>query len=228
MSNKLGFKIKQLRSKLSLKEGKKFTQSDLAKALNISRSYLGDIESGRTLPNNILLTKIADFFNIEIIELINLISKDEDFENTIDINQLEKSLLNSDLTMLINNILKLNDNMSLKLIRDNIEELSEYEELEFKKLNKIPIDNFSIESNTIKTNFVNSYYELLTKKILLLFDLEKKNSEKLLEFKRNINIKNNFIDSSSPMAAHDKDGSFNKEDYIHDENIMDNDDFWNN
>ncbi|WP_411168625.1 helix-turn-helix transcriptional regulator [Clostridium sp. MB05] len=228
MSNKLGFKIKQLRSKLSLKEGKKFTQSDLAKALNISRSYLGDIESGRTLPNNILLTKIADFFNIEIIELTNLISKDEDFENTIDINQLEKSLLNSDLTMLINNILKLNDNMSLKLIRDNIEELSEYEELEFKKLNKIPIDNFSIESNTIKTNFVNSYYDLLTKKILLLFDLERKNSEKLLEFKRNINIKNNFIDSSSPMAAHDKDGSFTKEDYIHDENIMDNDDFWNN
>ncbi|WP_322395075.1 hypothetical protein, partial [Clostridium perfringens] len=149
---------------------------------------------------NILLTKIADFFNIEIIELTNLISKDEDFENTIDINQLEKSLLNSDLTMLINNILKLNDNMSLKLIRDNIEELSEYEELEFKKLNKIPIDNCSIESNTINTNFVNSYYDLLTKKILLLFDLERKNSEKLLEFKRNINIKNNFIDSSSPMA----------------------------
>lgn len=228
MTNKLGFKIKQLRSKISFKEGKKFTQYDLAKALNISRSYLGDIESGRTLPNDMLLNKIADFFNIDIMELSNLISNDEDFENIIDINQHEKLLITSDLYMLIYNILKLNNNMSLKLIRGNIEELSNYEELEFKKLNKIPVDTFSIEGNSIKTNYLNSYYDLLTKKILLLFDLERKNSEKLLEIKRNINIKNNLIDSSSPVAAHDKTGSFTKEDYIHDENIMDNDDFWNN
>lgn len=64
--NILGLKIKQLRSDYSIKIGKKFTQQGLSQELGITRSYLGDIESGRTKPNKDLLKKIADFFNIDI------------------------------------------------------------------------------------------------------------------------------------------------------------------
>lgn len=64
--NILGLKIKQLRSNYSIKIGEKFTQKGLAEKLGITRSYLGDIESGRTKPNNELLKKIADFFNVGI------------------------------------------------------------------------------------------------------------------------------------------------------------------
>lgn len=227
MSNKLGFKIKQLRSEMSLENGKKFTQADLAKYLNISRSYLGDIESGRTIPNNFLLEKIATFFKVNIIELTNLVSNDEKFENNIDIYEHENLLKDSDLAILINNLLKLNNNSSVKLIRDNIDTISDYEELEFKKINNLPLHTSSLESNTIKRNFIDSYYDLLTKKILLLLDFEVKSSEKLLELKKSMDIKNNYILDSSPIAAHDKEGNFSKEDYINDENIMDDDNFWN-
>lgn len=64
--NILGLKIKQLRSDYSIKIGKKFTQKGLSEELGITRSYLGDIESGRTKPNKELLKKIADFFNVDI------------------------------------------------------------------------------------------------------------------------------------------------------------------
>ncbi|PRR70876.1 helix-turn-helix domain-containing protein [Clostridium thermopalmarium] len=55
----LGLKIKQLRSEYSLKIGKKFTQKNLADKIGISRSFLGDIESGRTIPNEETIKKIA-------------------------------------------------------------------------------------------------------------------------------------------------------------------------
>lgn len=60
----LGLRIKQLRSEYSLKIGKKFNQTNLAEHLGISRSYLGDIESGRTYPNNEVLNKLADIFEV--------------------------------------------------------------------------------------------------------------------------------------------------------------------
>ncbi len=67
MNSKLiGLKIKQLRSEYSLKIGKRFFQKDLADALDISRGYVGDIESGRTNPNEDLLKKIAGFFDVSL------------------------------------------------------------------------------------------------------------------------------------------------------------------
>lgn len=74
----LGLKIKSLRSEYSLKTGKKFTQNDLAEALGISRSYVGDIESGRTAPSDDVLSKLTSFFNIKLELLLS--------NNTSDIN----------------------------------------------------------------------------------------------------------------------------------------------
>ena len=49
-----------------------------------------------------------------------------------------------------------------------------------------------------------------------------------MNLKQNNNSKSNIINEATPIAAHDKIGTFSKEDFIHDENIMDDDDFWNN
>lgn len=68
----LGKLIKEARKLKGTKLGSSFTQKDLAAAVGISRSYIGDIESGRTYPSFVLLSKIAyacgvslDFFQDE-------------------------------------------------------------------------------------------------------------------------------------------------------------------
>lgn len=67
MSNKLlGNKIKFLRSKKSSELGYKYTGQMLADKLSISRSYLGDIESGRILPNANLLSRLASVLDVDI------------------------------------------------------------------------------------------------------------------------------------------------------------------
>jgi transcriptional regulator with XRE-family HTH domain len=55
----LGEKIKEARKLKSKKINKKYTGQMLADELEISRSYLGDIESGRVYPSYRLLTRIA-------------------------------------------------------------------------------------------------------------------------------------------------------------------------
>ena len=70
MGKELGLKIKQLRSDYSLKTGKKCTQADLAKMIGISRSYLGDIESGRTNPSDEILLKLSDALGVDLDILI--------------------------------------------------------------------------------------------------------------------------------------------------------------
>lgn len=72
MSKKLGLKIKQLRSEYSFRTGNKITQKDLADKLGISRSYLGDIESGRTAASDEIIHKLAEIFEINESELLNL------------------------------------------------------------------------------------------------------------------------------------------------------------
>ena len=78
MSKKLGLKIKQLRSEYGFKTGNKITQKDLADKLSISRSYLGDIESGRTPASDEIIHKLAKIFEIEESELLNLKYSDAD------------------------------------------------------------------------------------------------------------------------------------------------------
>lgn len=67
----LGLKIKNLRSSKSLELGIKITQSKLASELGISRSYLGDIESGRTKPSDEILNKFVTYFNVTLEYLLS-------------------------------------------------------------------------------------------------------------------------------------------------------------
>ena len=78
MSKKLGLKIKQLRSEYGFKTGNKITQKDLADKLSISRSYLGDLESGRTPASDEIIHKLAKIFEIDESELLNLKYSDAD------------------------------------------------------------------------------------------------------------------------------------------------------
>jgi transcriptional regulator with XRE-family HTH domain len=60
----LGSRIKKARTIKSKLSGEKYTQKDLAAALQISQGYLGDIENGRIYPNLVLLNKIAKALNV--------------------------------------------------------------------------------------------------------------------------------------------------------------------
>jgi len=62
----IGFKIKQLRNKKSIELGTKYTGDMLANEIGISRSYLGDIESGRTKPKIEVLQNIANILGVSI------------------------------------------------------------------------------------------------------------------------------------------------------------------
>lgn len=62
----IGILIKKARELKSEKTGKKFTQTDLAESLGKSRSYIGDIENGRTYPNYRLLAEIANVCEVPL------------------------------------------------------------------------------------------------------------------------------------------------------------------
>ncbi len=62
----IGKKVKEARFKKSKQLGHKYTQQMLADELGISRGYLGDIEAGRTYPNYVLLSRIANICGVPL------------------------------------------------------------------------------------------------------------------------------------------------------------------
>lgn len=62
----LGKLIKNARKFKSEQLGHKFTQNNLADEVGKSRSYIGDIEAGRTYPSFILLNKIAEICEVPL------------------------------------------------------------------------------------------------------------------------------------------------------------------
>lgn len=66
----IGKNIKIAREQYSYEIGEKITQKELAKMVGVSQSYIGDIESGRTRPNPILLKKIAEALNTTVEKLL--------------------------------------------------------------------------------------------------------------------------------------------------------------
>lgn len=58
--SELGRLIKEARKLKSQKIGRKYTQTMLAKDINGSQGYIGDIETGRTYPTFKTLSKIAE------------------------------------------------------------------------------------------------------------------------------------------------------------------------
>ena len=65
----LGLRIKLARRRFSKKKNVKLTQHALAEKINVSRSYIGDIESGRTYPTFIVLKAIAEACDVPLVYL---------------------------------------------------------------------------------------------------------------------------------------------------------------
>ena len=59
----------------NLRLSKKLTLSSASKSINISPTYLSDIEHGRKLPSDTTIKNIADFYEIDEIELFNKFGK---------------------------------------------------------------------------------------------------------------------------------------------------------
>lgn len=210
--NNIGLKIKELRSKKGLDIGSKYTGAMLAKELEISRSYLGDIESGRTTPSEVLLGKIADIFNTDIYELIGdtgnieLESTDE-FKNykssrelsvlkRIDDKAAEKKYIEAtDFSIILNNILELNISSRISTLRDNVIKLSNYEMMEFNNINGILDTEFSIESSAIGRKYISNFNKNLISKINKIIDFEISNTTALLDLKDSVEL-------YQPVAAH--------------------------
>ena len=86
----------------NLRLNKKLTLSSASKSINISPTYLSDIEHGRKLPSDITIKNIAEFYEIDEIDLFNKFGK---------ISLTVKELLLSDLNLQrkIYNKIKLNN-----------------------------------------------------------------------------------------------------------------------
>lgn len=231
----VGSKIKELRNKKSIEIGKKYTGAMLANELGISRSYLGDIESGRTTPNEILLGKIADIFDTDIYELLgsnknldietpNVIefnpSKNvKDVINKIDSNKAIKNYIkDTDFNELIIRILSENSSANIKQLRDNINKISKIEEDEFKEINNINKNDYSLEAAAVGLKSISNYNKNILNKINSILSLEITNTTSIINSKSNI--------SAEPIAAHARPGA-TLEDIKHDDDIMDDDEFWN-
>jgi transcriptional regulator with XRE-family HTH domain len=68
----MGRRIKRARELKAIRDGFKYTQSDLASDVDRSRSFIGDIERGKAMPSVTLLSEIAkaceapfNFFDVE-------------------------------------------------------------------------------------------------------------------------------------------------------------------
>ena len=86
----------------NLRLSKKLTLSSASKSINISPTYLSDIEHGRKIPSDITIKSIVDFYEIDEIYLFNIFGK---------ISLTVKELLLSDLNLQrkIYNKIKLNN-----------------------------------------------------------------------------------------------------------------------
>lgn len=71
---KLGMKLKILRSL------KGFSQDDVANALDVDKSYYSKVERGLTNVTIIYLKHLAEFFKVELVELVNGDMSDLPFE----------------------------------------------------------------------------------------------------------------------------------------------------
>lgn len=62
----LGKLVKEGRKLKAVTTGNNYTQQMLANDMGTSQSYIGDIESGRTYPSYVSLSKIAEAFGVSL------------------------------------------------------------------------------------------------------------------------------------------------------------------
>jgi transcriptional regulator with XRE-family HTH domain len=199
----LGLKIKEARKIKGNKIGKKYTGNMLATDLDISRSYLGDLESGRVYPNYTLLSKIAEkcevplsFFD-EPVKALPSFNINAVFAGS---GKLIKNINNAELTKEEINLLE-NYNKSNKEGKQMILSYSDY------------VSQNYVNAEDEVDNSKNDEFTVAKNKAL---EARKKKEQ---YYKENSHL--------IPKASHDKKGNFTEEDYKHDDDLMMDDDLWN-
>ena len=104
------------------------------------------------------------------------------------------------------------------MLKDNIEKLSEIEEEEFKEINNINKNDYSLEASTIKHKFISNSNKNILNKINSILTLEISKTATIID------LKNKY--SNETIAAHAQPGA-SIEDIKHDDDIMNDDNFWN-
>ena len=61
----------------TLREGRKMTQEDLAKALNVSMQTVSSWEIGNSMPRMGVLKKMADYFEVDVSAIVAGVDKTE-------------------------------------------------------------------------------------------------------------------------------------------------------
>ncbi|MBS4958182.1 MAG: helix-turn-helix transcriptional regulator [Clostridium sp.] len=230
----IGERIKELRKNKGIELGKRYTGQMLADELGISRSYLGDIENNRTIPNEIVLSKIADIFDVDLYDIIGENTNIE-IDNTPSKEELSKQKVNSIIKRIDNNsaikswikdtdfklalykLMTNNNSEIIKELRNKIDNQADTEANKFREINNIDTNEYSLEATRIAYDYSSNYYKFLLRKIMLMLSYE---LTKPLEY-------TNSNDHLTPVAAHDKKGNFSFSDYIHDDDLMDDDELWN-
>ena len=132
----IGDRIKQAR-KIKAKElNGRYTQEMLANDIEISRSYLGDIESGRTYPTYEVLAKIKDACNVPLnffedeptTETSDEEKFEENYNNGLLVYDLIKSLNKKGRIKDINNIDKNILDMLVSVLKEDIKVIQEKED----------------------------------------------------------------------------------------------------
>jgi transcriptional regulator with XRE-family HTH domain len=113
----IGSKVKKYR------EAKGFSQEDLAFRLDVAQTTISSIESDKSIPNSILLHKIAQELNVDINEILE--------ERKTNINTVEKNegVINVDtsigtLNMLSEKVIELYEER-IKELKEQVQELKE-------------------------------------------------------------------------------------------------------
>lgn len=95
-NNFVGKRIKLARQQYSVLHNEKITQQTLAKKLNISRTYLADIESGRTNASSAILNKICNILNQPITFFIESKHRKEKIADELISYLIELDVIKSD------------------------------------------------------------------------------------------------------------------------------------
>ena len=218
----------------TLRKEKKLTLRSLAEKANISKSTLSDIENENTNPTVTTLNKIANALEVPLFLLtrktVKDIIDDKLKEEDVTITYLARvTKIPMDYFDKLENIQRADD-MDFEFLKIIAKELN----IDF----KIILDALfrqeppAYDGPTTKAEEDFDAVPLSDEKIQLLNDFDKLNDIGKSKAKERIHeltlVPTYIIDKSHlmPIASHDKAGSFTEDDIKHDDDIMNNDDFW--
>jgi transcriptional regulator with XRE-family HTH domain len=189
---KIGQNIKKYRKE------KKLTQPELGLLIGKSESSIRKYESGDVVPSMDIITKIVDALDINFFALLNGVDieferpKDEELERK---NKISNVVLSVEKKMAVNRWVKnsnlkeiiedvITTNIELEGLQNNIKALSTLEEIEFRKINDIPLESYNLYASVVLGQHNSTLINNIVTKILFILNLEEDKLSDLLKSKK--------------------------------------------